>query len=493
MTDSIPQHPQETPQRSIRRVVPARSVAEGVNTMVHRSIGTDDLESLDPFLTFDEFRISSGTSKNALSGGFPDHPHRGFETVTLMLKGHFQHEDFAGHKGIIGPGDVQWMTAGRGIVHAEMPLFLDDDDDIDLAAVNEDQHPTDDTQSIHGEEASSTVSTGQGKDKGKDKGKGTKSHQKSRKKKESKEIWGLQLWVNLPKAHKFCKPQYQEFKHIPRWSSSSSAAGENMGEELASKTEALSLQAANEQTRLAPEARIRKQESSAQAMDPIEVRIIAGESHGVKSMVYTRTPTQYLEIKLRRNVSLTESIPESFEGFVYVLQGRGYFGKEGIPGLPQQMLILSAPVSRPQRGADHGTSASMKASPEPPSDQQAMAESTRVSYLQIVTKDEPLHMVLIAGEPCREPVFRQGPFVLNSKEELQRTFRDFEEKKRGFEKAKGWSSTIGQMVPSTTMAGGSGRRQRRGDDVVTAEDDKGRQKSRQHLGKSKRASRQLSE
>lgn len=91
-------------------------------------------------------------------------------------------------------------------------------------------------------------------------------------------------------------------------------------------------------------------------------------------------------------------------------------------------------------------------------------------------------MVLIAGEPCREPVFRQGPFVLNSKEELQRTFRDYEEKKRGFERAKGWSSVIGQKMTSTALTGGSGRRQRKVDDKDIY-GGKGRQKGRQHHGK----------
>jgi len=57
----------------------------------------------------------------SLPGGFPDHPHRGFETVTYMLSGGMAHQDFRGHKGVIGPGDVQWMTAGKGILHAEMP------------------------------------------------------------------------------------------------------------------------------------------------------------------------------------------------------------------------------------------------------------------------------------------------------------------------------------------------------------------------------------
>lgn len=72
------------------------------------------MRNLDPFLMLDLFRVK-------LPAGFPDHPHRGFETVTYMLEGEVLHEDFKGHKGAIGPGDIQWMTAGKGIVHAEMP------------------------------------------------------------------------------------------------------------------------------------------------------------------------------------------------------------------------------------------------------------------------------------------------------------------------------------------------------------------------------------
>ena len=86
-----------------------------------------------------------------LPAGFPDHPHRGFETVTYMLSGKIMHEDFKGHRGEIGPGDIQWMTAGKGIVHAEMPSSFEE------PAV------------------------------------------------------GFQLWINLHAANKFCEPQYQEF------------------------------------------------------------------------------------------------------------------------------------------------------------------------------------------------------------------------------------------------------------------------------------------
>ncbi|KAJ0409044.1 hypothetical protein ATCC90586_000631 [Pythium insidiosum] len=120
---------------------------EGVGARVRRSIGTHKIRNLDPFLMLDEFNVG-------LPGGFPDHPHRGFETVTYVLptsKGHMLHEDFLGNQGELRPGDLQWMTPGRGILHAEMPATEDP------------------------------------------------SH-------------GLQLWINLPKARKIMEPRYQEIK-----------------------------------------------------------------------------------------------------------------------------------------------------------------------------------------------------------------------------------------------------------------------------------------
>lgn len=135
--------------KSIIKKVVSREQAEGQGARVRRSIGSVGLRNLDPFLMLDEFNVGD-------TAGFPDHPHRGFETVTYMMEGVFQHEDFAGHKGTIGPNDVQWMTAGKGIVHAEMPL--------------------------------------------------SKGFSK-----------GLQLWVNLPSKFKLVEPDYQELlaKDIP--------------------------------------------------------------------------------------------------------------------------------------------------------------------------------------------------------------------------------------------------------------------------------------
>ena len=77
-------------------------------------MGTAHLENLDPILMVDYFSV-------ALPAGFPDHPHRGFETATYLLSGEMRHEDFRGHTGRLQAGDVQWMTAGKGILHAEMP------------------------------------------------------------------------------------------------------------------------------------------------------------------------------------------------------------------------------------------------------------------------------------------------------------------------------------------------------------------------------------
>ena len=113
-----------------------------------RVIGSPDLNMLDPFLLFDAFE--SDNADNYI-GGFPDHPHRGFETVTYLLAGRMRHKDSAGHEGVIEPGGVQWMTAGRGIVHSEMP---EQEDGL---------------------------------------------------------LQGFQLWVNLPASKKMTQPAYQEF------------------------------------------------------------------------------------------------------------------------------------------------------------------------------------------------------------------------------------------------------------------------------------------
>lgn len=105
--------------RSIKQVIKARSQTEGGGFQIRRALPAPGVRYIDPILLIDEMGPVDYRPGEAI--GAPDHPHRGFETVTYMLEGEFEHRDSAGHAGHLRPGDVQWMTAGRGVVHSEMP------------------------------------------------------------------------------------------------------------------------------------------------------------------------------------------------------------------------------------------------------------------------------------------------------------------------------------------------------------------------------------
>ena len=135
--------------RTIKQAIVARPTSDGAGVRQKRSIGTDMLSELDPFLLLDNFGTENPDDYIA---GFPDHPHRGFETVTYMIRGLMRHKDSSGAEGLLRPGGVQWMTAGHGIIHSEMP------------------------EQTEGE------------------------------------MSGFQLWVNLPAAEKMCVPRYQDFE-----------------------------------------------------------------------------------------------------------------------------------------------------------------------------------------------------------------------------------------------------------------------------------------
>jgi hypothetical protein len=139
--------------RAIRQAFLAIEQSEGAGARVRRSIGTPKLRNFSPFLMLDHFAIPPGA-------GFPDHPHRGQETITYLLQGAVDHEDFAGNSGTIEAGDLQFMTAGRGIMHAEMPR----------------QNP----------DGSPNI--------------------------------GMQLWVDLPQKLKKCEPRYRDLRasEIPK-------------------------------------------------------------------------------------------------------------------------------------------------------------------------------------------------------------------------------------------------------------------------------------
>ncbi|WP_273205356.1 pirin family protein [Marinobacter subterrani] len=104
--------------RSLKQIIPALETSDGAGVRIKRSIGQQPSVRLDPFLMLDEFGSVDAADYIA---GFPSHPHRGFETVTYMIEGHMLHEDHLGNRGNLRNGGVQWMTAGRGIIHSEMP------------------------------------------------------------------------------------------------------------------------------------------------------------------------------------------------------------------------------------------------------------------------------------------------------------------------------------------------------------------------------------
>jgi hypothetical protein len=104
--------------RTLMQVIESMPTSDGAGVKLRRSLGNQHGQRVDPFLMLDEFYSDN---PNDYLAGFPAHPHRGFETVTYMLDGHMRHEDHLGNRGDLGPGDVQWMTAARGIIHSEMP------------------------------------------------------------------------------------------------------------------------------------------------------------------------------------------------------------------------------------------------------------------------------------------------------------------------------------------------------------------------------------
>ncbi|MBS3955887.1 MAG: pirin family protein [Methylomicrobium sp.] len=104
--------------RTLQQIIPSITTSDGGGVKLRRSLGQNQTLRVDPFLMLDEF---SSTDADDYIAGFPDHPHRGFETVTYMLDGHMLHQDHLGNQGDLKSGGAQWMTAGRGIIHSEMP------------------------------------------------------------------------------------------------------------------------------------------------------------------------------------------------------------------------------------------------------------------------------------------------------------------------------------------------------------------------------------
>ena len=174
---------------------------------------------------------------------------------------------------------------------------------------------------------------------------------------------GLQLWINLSSNDKMMEPRYQE---------------------------------------------LQSKDISRAEKDGVEARIIAGEAFGVRSPVYTRTPTMYMDFTMRPGSELHQPIPEGWNAFVYIIDGEGVFGRE-----------RSAPV-----GAHHCL---------------VLGPGDGLSVWN--KSGAPLRFALVGGQPLGEPVVQHGPFVMNSRAEIQQAMEDYYYGKNGFERATHWTSS----------------------------------------------------
>ena len=270
-----------TERRLISAIEPSL-VTEGAGVLLRRSISPRISNLYDPFLLFDHFAFND--PREDPHPGFPTHPHRGIETVTCILTGSVRHRDSIGNVGTIGPGDVQWMTAGGGILHEEMPQ----------------RGPTG-------------------------------------------EIYGFQLWVNLPAHLKMSPPRYQEV--------------------LAADIPVVQV-------------------------DGASVRVVAGQAAGVRGPV-TEIAAEplYLDVTLQPGAVFSQDLPEGHTLLLYLFDGDGTLGGDKVSAL---RLLMAGP-------GDH---------------------------IQLRAGENGMRFMLMAGAPFGEPIVPYGPFVMNTRAEIEQALLD---------------------------------------------------------------------
>lgn len=272
-------------ERQIQTMIAPQYVIEGAGVLLRRSIAPRLSNEFDPFLLFDHFAFN-----DPIEGpirGFPMHPHRGIETVTYMLEGSTHHRDSLGNSGLIGPGDVQWMTSGSGILHEEMPR----------------RGP-------------------------------------------SGNIYGFQLWVNLPAAQKMAAPRYQEVSAatIPAYEK-----------------------------------------------DGLRVRVVAGCFRDVNGPVTQIAASPlYLDVQMSPGAELVQPVPRGHTALAYLFEGQAAFGEQAVEAVH-------------------------------------MLQFADGDQIRVKTADHPARFMLIAGLPFREPIAPYGPFVMNTREEIQQALRELRE------------------------------------------------------------------
>ena len=280
--------------RTLVQIIPSVPTSDGAGVKLRRSLGGQRGLQVDPFLMLDEFYSDD---PNDYIAGFPAHPHRGFETVTYMLDGRMRHEDHLGNRGDLGPGDVQWMTAARGIIHSEMP------------------------QQSEGR------------------------------------MRGFQLWLNLPSRDKMKPARYRDIPaaEIPRVT--------------------------------LPEGG--------------EVKVIAGtlelDGGATSGPVNNRgaqisTDPLYFDVHLPAAAEFSAAVAPGHNAFLYTYEGSAHVGPAG----------ASAPL--PHRAAG------------------VLSDGDGV---RVQAGAEGVRFLFLAAKPLREPVVQYGPFVMNTREEIEQALADY--------------------------------------------------------------------
>ncbi len=291
--------------RKIDKVWQSKPTLEGAGVRLHRAFGYREVPQFDPFLLLDDFR---GDEPADYLKGFPWHPHRGIETITYVLAGEVAHGDSMGNRGVITPGDVQWMTAGSGIVHQEMP---------------------------------------QGDDQGR--------------------MYGFQLWANLPASHKMMEPRYRDVKSAQ-----------------------------------IPEV------SVAQG---VKVKIICGRVNGVAGPVQDIiTDPEYLEVSVPAGAEFQHPVKRGHTALAYVIAGEGYFDPERDAYAHE---VIGANYFDFDRRCVCGN--------------RSIVLYGDGDEVVVAAPTNPVRFLLVSGRPIGEPVAWYGPIVMNTQEELQLAFKEYQE------------------------------------------------------------------
>jgi hypothetical protein len=290
--------------RTIKRVIRSRPTIEGAGVHLKRAFGFHEAPHMDPFLLLDDFHSAR---PDEYLPGFPWHPHRGIETITYVLRGRVEHGDSLGNSGVINPGDVQWMTAGSGIIHQEMP-------------------------------------------------KGDKDDQ----------LWGFQLWANLPADHKMMDPGYR---------------GLTSGE--------------------IPEVKLDR---------GVRVKVICGVVNGVRGPVrgIVTDPT-YLDVIVSPRSSFSQPTTPGHQLLTYVIDGDGAFDEKKDPYAFEAVGRNYFDLERSsQIGPEH-----------------LVVYHYDGDEIRVTAGDRGVRFLLFSGRPIGEPVAWYGPIVMNTQEELRVAFEEY--------------------------------------------------------------------